>query len=113
MAQGATGGRAQRRHVVVGPGERGEVDVQAQRAPGEIKPFRALAELTNTDAGVAEEFYALVVRLSKETLAPALGVSVLTASKDSTPFGLICQRIVSEFNDDKTRFGKALKQKPR
>ena len=87
--------------------------VQAQRAPGEIKPFRALAELTNTDAGVAEEFYALVVRLSKETLAPALGVSVLTASKDSTPFGLICQRIVSEFGDDKTRFGKALKQKPR
>jgi len=87
--------------------------VQAQRAPGEIKPFRALAELTNTDPSVAEDFHALVARLNKDTLAPALGVLVLSASKDSTPFGLICLRIVSELGDDKTRFGKALKQKPR
>ena len=87
--------------------------VQAQRAPGEIKPFRALAELTNSDPSVATELYALIARLSKETLAPALGVYVLTVSKDSTPLGLICQRIVAEFGDDKTRFGKALKQRPR
>ncbi len=85
--------------------------LQAQRTPLEMKPFRAIGELANLSPGFADDFHALIARLGKEALAPALAIYVQTSSSDSTPLGLICQRIVSEFADDKTRFGKALKQK--
>ena len=84
---------------------------QAQRAPSEIKSFRALTEIATIDESVAEDFRALLARIPRGELSPALAVDIQTLAGKNNALAKVCLRIVRECADDKTRFGKALKQK--
>jgi hypothetical protein len=83
----------------------------AQQTPGEIKPFRALTEIATIDESIAEDFRALVARIPKRELSPALAVHIQTLSGMQNALAKVCKTIVQEYADDKTGFGKALKQK--
>lgn len=87
--------------------------VHAQRAPGDVKAFRALMEIANIDAHVADEFLAVVSRIPNRDLSAALGIHIVTTSKELSALGKVCQSIVAENQDVKTPFGKALKQTAR
>ena len=87
--------------------------IHAQRAPGEIKPFRALTEIADIEPGVAEDFRALIMRIPRGDLSPALAIHIGSLSTKQNALGQVCQVIMREHADDKTRFGKALKQKSR
>jgi predicted KAP-like P-loop ATPase len=87
-----------------------ELISRAQRAPLEIKPFRALIEIAETDGSFAAEFGALVKRISNADLSPALAIPIVDRARKSGDLGDICRTIVRECADDKTRFGMALKQ---
>lgn len=85
----------------------------AQRTPGEIKSFRALTEIATIDASVADDFRSLLTRIPKGELSPALAVDVQNLAGKQNALGEVCRRIVHECADEKTMFGKALKQKGR
>lgn len=87
--------------------------LQAQRTPGELKPFRALTEIATIDVSVAEDFRALLARIPRAELSPALAIDVQSLAGKQNALGEVCRRIVQECADDKTRFGKALKPKGR
>jgi len=87
--------------------------LQAQRTPRDLKPFRALTEVADLDEAVAEDFKALVTRIPKADLSPALAVHIVSLAAKSNGIGKACQSIVREHANDKTMFGKALKQKSR
>lgn len=85
---------------------------QAQQKPGEIKAFRALTEIANIDDGAAEDFRALIARIPRTELSPALGIDIQSLTTKQNALGKVCREIVQMFADDnKTRIGKALKQK--
>jgi len=83
----------------------------AQQKPGEIRPFRALTEIASIEDSVVEDFQALLARIPKGELSPALAVEIQTLAVKQNAMGEACRRIAREYADDKTRFGKALKQK--
>ena len=85
----------------------------AQRTPGDVKAFRALMEIAEIDAQVADEFKAVVSRIPNRDLSPALGIDIITTSAKSSALGKVCQSIIAENQDGKTPFEKALKQKAR
>ena len=62
---------------------------------------------------VAEDFRALVTRIPKGDLSPALAVHIVALAAKTNDLGKACRSIVRECADDKTMFGKALKQKAR
>ena len=84
---------------------------QAQRSPGELKPFRALTEIATFDESVAEEFRALLARIPKADLSPAVAIDVQSLAGKQNALGEVCRTIIREYADDKTRFGKALRPK--
>lgn len=85
----------------------------AQKAPGDVKAFRALMELAKIDAQVADEFKAVVDRIPNRELSPALAIEIVTTAAKSGALGKVCQSIMAENADGKTKFEKALKQKGR
>jgi predicted KAP-like P-loop ATPase len=85
--------------------------LQAQRTPGEVKPFRALTEIATIDASIAGDFRALLARIPKGDLSPALAIDIQSLAGKQNALGEVCRGIVQEYTDDKTRFGKALKPK--
>jgi predicted KAP-like P-loop ATPase len=87
--------------------------LHAQRAPGDIKPFRALTEIAEIDDSAAEEFKALIARIPKADLSPALGVDIQNLAGRQNALGKACRDIIAQLADDKSRFSKALKQKSR
>jgi hypothetical protein len=86
---------------------------QAQRTPGNVKAFQALMEIAELDEPIAEDFKAVVMRIQKADLAPALAIHIVTTSKKQNALGKICQTIVASGQDGRTPFEKSLKQKPR
>lgn len=87
--------------------------LQAQRTPGELKPFRALTEIATIDESVAQDFRGLIARIPKAELSPAVAIDVQSLAGKQNALGEVCRGIVQEYADDKTRFGKALKPKGR
>lgn len=85
----------------------------AQRAPGDIKAFQALLEIADLDEQIAEEFKSLVARIPKPELSAALGIHIANTAKKQNALGRVCQSIVASYQEGKTQFEKALKQKPR
>jgi hypothetical protein len=83
----------------------------AQQKPGEIKAFRALTEIASIDDAVAKDFQGLLARIPKGELSPALAVDIQTLAVKQNVLGEVCREITREYSDDRTRFGKALKQK--
>lgn len=59
----------------------------AQRTPGDVKAFRALMEIAEIDAQVADEFKAVVLRIPNRDLSPALGIDIVTRSTKSGALG--------------------------
>lgn len=86
---------------------------QAQRTPGNVKAFQALMEIAELDEPIAEDFKAVVMRIQKTDLAPALAIHIVTTSKKQNALGKVCQAIVASGQDGRTPFEKSLKQKPR
>jgi hypothetical protein len=86
---------------------------QAQRTPGNVKAFQALMEIAELDEAIAEDFKAVVMRIQKTELAPALAIHIVTTAKKQNALGKVCQSIVASDHDGRTPFEKALKQKPR
>lgn len=86
---------------------------QAQRTPGNVKAFQALMEIAELDEPIAEDFKAVVMRIQKTDLAPALAIHIVTTSKKQNALGKVCQAIVVSGQDGRTPFEKSLKQKPR
>jgi len=86
---------------------------QAQRTPGNVKAFQALMEIAEIDEPIAEDFKAVVMRIQKADLAPALAIHIVTTSKKQNALGKVCQAIVASGQDGRTPFEKSLKQKPR
>jgi len=84
-----------------------------QRKPDEMKAFQALMEIAELDPQVAEEFKAVVNRIPKADISPALAIHIATVARQHSIFGKVCQQIVAENKDGTTPFAKALKQKPR
>lgn len=87
--------------------------LHAERSPGEMKAFLALMEMAKIDDHFAETFKAVVTRIPKADLAPALAVQITTAADKQNALGNVCKSIISEKQGGKTRFEKALKQKER
>jgi hypothetical protein len=85
----------------------------AQRAPGDLKAFRALMEIAENDEQAAIEFKAVVTRIPKTDLSPALAVLIATTASKTHAFAKICRSIVADNQDGKSQFEKALKQKVR
>ena len=85
----------------------------AQRAPGNIKAFQALMEIANLDEQIAEEFKSLVARIPKAELSAALAIHIGNTARQQSALGKVCQSIVASYQEGKTQFEKALKQKPR
>lgn len=84
---------------------------QAQQKPKEIKAFRALMEIASIDDAVVKDFQALLARIPKVELSPALAINIQTIAVTQSALGAACQEIIREYADDKTGFGMALKQK--
>lgn len=85
----------------------------AQRARGDVKAFRALLEIAEIDATVADDFKAVVTRIPKAELPPALAVHIVALARKQNALGKVCQSIVASSQEGKTPFEKALKQKPK
>lgn len=83
----------------------------AQRTPGEMNAFQALTEIAQLEPAVAEDFNNLVRRIPREELSPALATHVQLLAKQPGPLREVCRSIVRDCGDNKTRFGKALKQR--
>jgi predicted KAP-like P-loop ATPase len=87
--------------------------LNAQRTPSSPKAFQALMEITDIDQAIAEEFKSLVARIPKADLSPALAVHIQNNAKKTNSLGTVCQSIITEYQEGKSPFEKALKQKPR
>ncbi len=86
----------------------------AQQKPNQIKPFRALTEIATIDGSAAESFRALVARIPRAELPPALAIEIQSLATKPNALGEACRAITNDFaEDNKTLFGKALKQKQR
>ena len=83
---------------------------EAQRSPGGMKAFQALAEIASLDESVTQVFESVVRRIPKKDLPAALGVYLQTEAKKGTDLGRTCHRLVQDFSTDKSRFGRAMKQ---
>lgn len=83
----------------------------AERSNGDIKAFRGLMEIAKIDEQVVSDFKSVVSRIPNADLSPALAVYIVSNISTSHALGKVCQEIVAENQDDKTPFGKALKQK--
>jgi len=83
----------------------------AQRTPSELKAFRALMEIAEIDEPVADEFKAVVDRIPKSDLSPALAVHIVTTASKQNKLGETCRAIIGENQTGKSGFEKALKQK--
>jgi hypothetical protein len=70
----------------------------------------AIAEI---DEQGATEFKAVVTRIPNADLPPALAILIVTLAEEQHALGKVCQSIIAENEDGKTRFGKSLKQKGR
>jgi len=85
----------------------------AERSPGDVKAFQALMEIAEIDAQFAANLKDVVDRISKGELPPALAIHIVTTASKPSALGKVCQLIVAENQDGKTKFEKALKQKGR
>jgi len=85
----------------------------AERSPGNVKAFQALMEIAEIDAPFAVDFKAVVDRISKGDLPPALAILIVTTARKLSALGKACQSIIAESHDGKNKFEKALKQKGR
>lgn len=85
----------------------------AERSRGDVKAFRALMEIAEIDEQVAAEFKAVVTRIPKADLSAALAVHIVTLAGKQNALGKVCQSIIAESQDGKSRFEKALKLKGR
>lgn len=87
--------------------------LHAERSSGDMKAFRALMEIAEIDGQFATEFKAVVARIPKADLSPALAVHIVTTSSKASALGIACQSIIADNQDGNTKFEKALKQKGR
>lgn len=87
--------------------------LHAERSRGDMKAFRALMEIVEIDDQFAAEFKAVVARIPKADLPPALAIHIVTTASKPNALGKVCRSIIVENQDGKTLFEKALKQKER
>jgi predicted KAP-like P-loop ATPase len=85
----------------------------AQRTPKEMKAFQALMEIAKIDEPSVTVFKDVITRIPKNDLTPALAIYIKTEMSTPTALGKACQSIVTEYQNEKTPFGKALKQTTR
>ena len=82
-----------------------------ERSPENMKAFQALLATAEIDGQFVEGFKAVVDRISKEDLPPALAVLIVTGARQATPLGTACQSIIDANQDGKSKFAQTLKQK--
>ncbi|HAV12049.1 MAG TPA: NTPase [Opitutae bacterium] len=79
----------------------------AQQRPGEMKAFKALIDISEANPSYVPAFSALIERLPKSDLAPALGVTLGTLSKKGTPLGLWGKTCIDQYKLGRSKFEKA------
>ncbi|PXA05720.1 NTPase [Coraliomargarita sinensis] len=76
----------------------------AQQRPGEMQAFKALIGIVETNPDYTPSFAALIERLPKNDLSPALGVTLATESKKRTPLGKWAKTFAAQCHSDKSKF---------
>ncbi|MBT62421.1 MAG: NTPase [Puniceicoccaceae bacterium] len=79
-----------------------------QQKPREMKAFQALITIAGGNPTYVPPFGALIERLPKSDLSPALAVTLVTISKKRTPLGACAKKIINDSGKGTTQFEKAL-----
>jgi len=79
----------------------------AQQRPGEMQAFKALIGIVDIDPDYTPPFAALIERLPKNDLSPALGITLGTESKKKTPLGKWAKAFAAQSQSGKSKFEKA------